>query len=101
MFAIPLLPSVGFVTGHIVLNLYDPEHEAPCRQERRGYAERGALLVDVYGPVTTIPFTDASEILIRGIWNDDAPFDDPPAKRWNVIGHPKRRSADSRVSRSG
>jgi hypothetical protein len=84
LFAIPM-PGVGFVTGHVLLNMHDADTEQRVGKASR-LRERGALLLDVYGPATPEPSPDASAVLIRGIWTDAGPLEGPVSKRWKVIG---------------
>lgn len=85
LFAIPL-SEVGFVTGHVVLSLDDPETRRRVGKKSR-LNERGTLLLDVLGPPTPEPDAVASHQLVRGIWTDAGPLEGPPAARWTVIGH--------------
>jgi hypothetical protein len=86
LFAIPLPSDLGFVTGHVLLDL---ENAATLRVigRKSRLRERGTLLVNVYGPATPEPSQASATILIRGIWTDSEPLVGPDRPRWKVIGN--------------
>lgn len=84
LFAIPVR-ELGFVTGHAVLVVDDPATSRKLGKTSR-LRERGALLVDVYGPATPAPSPDSAAMLVHGVWTDSDPLE-RRRSRWNVIGH--------------
>ncbi|MEO8845318.1 MAG: hypothetical protein ABI591_25750 [Kofleriaceae bacterium] len=84
LFAMPL-PGVGFVSAHVVFSLEHVEQLGLVPQVSllRRY---GSLLVDVYGPATVEPSSDANEMLIHGIWIDDRSIAGRDRPRWQRIG---------------
>jgi hypothetical protein len=86
LFAIPLPSDLGFVTGHVVLNVENPATQRVIGKKSR-LRERGALLVNVYGPASPEPSQQSSSVLIPGIWTDAGRLVGPDRPRWKVIGN--------------
>jgi hypothetical protein len=88
LFAIPLPFDLGFVTGHVLLDVENAATQRVIGKKSRLH-ERGTLLVNVYGPATVEPSQASSTVLIPGIWTDAARLVGPDRPRWKVIGNRK------------